>query len=282
MGMMSNEMIALKKGGKAKKDKKPRKPKNVDSSQKVNVNVKIGDTVLLRKGDAPRRSNPGVAKRFLSPGSAFGGGLPRPLQSMAYGSAPPVSQPLGRMDFIGSGEGIHNRGRDRRDDIPINVNPSGIRADVSPSIRVAQGKAVASPDTGLELSRSLRDSYEALSPEYQRIYDKMQFQGEVPRIGGANVAPSGRAVLSQPTTGFINTKGSMIGAFSSLSEMGKAQADLDNMPGGEQEFMRREAETLRGMGINPETGSPLPSPLPSPRASASASARGMRRGGSVF
>jgi len=203
MGMMIDEMVALKKGGKAKKDKKPRMPKNPSTSQKVNVNVKIGDTILLRKGNAPRRSNPGVAKRFLSQGSAFGGGLPRPLQSVAYGSAPPVAQPLGRMDFLGSGEGLHNRGRDRRDDIPINVNPAGIRADITPSMRaVSSSSAVATPDTGLSIARSLQKNYDALSPEYQRIYDKMQFQGEVPRLNDPNLQPSSRIAENQPSSGW--------------------------------------------------------------------------------
>jgi len=192
---MSNKQIVnvkvnvgdvLKK--KAPKPRKARKPKPV------------GDTVLLREGNVPARKRPGLHVRFLSPGSAFGGGLPAPLNSASYGSAPPVAQPLGRMDFIGSGEVPYSRGRDRRDDIPINVNPSGIHADVKPSMRaVSSSSAVASPDTGLELSR-LRGSYDALSPEYQRIYDKMQFQGEVPRLNDPNLQPSIRASASSSSS----------------------------------------------------------------------------------
>jgi len=276
----ANPTNEYKKGGKVKKGKKGVSQSVLcDRCSRRALNA----TVLLRKGNAPRRrSNPGVAKRLLSQGSAFGGGLPGPLNASSYGSAPQVAQPLGRMDFINSGESsyYYNRRRDQRDDFQPRANPSGIRADVSPSIRaVSSSSAVASPDTGLSASRSsagVQAMREAFANMPQAI-----FQGEVSRVGGANLAPSGRALPSQPTTGFINTKGSMIGAYSSLSEMGKAQADLDNMPGGEQEFMRREAETLRGMGINPETGSPLPSPRSSNK-SASASARGMRRGGSVF
>lgn len=274
MGMMSNMMVALKKGGKVKKAKA--KAKQATMSQKVNVNVKIGDSVLLRKGNAPRRSNPGVAKRFLSPGSAFGGGLPGVLSSGSYASAPQVAQPLGRLDFIGSGgDGLHNRGRDRRDDIPINVNPSGIRADVSQSIRaVSSSSAVETPDAGLSASRSSA-GVRAMREAFANM-PLTNFQGEVSRVGGANLAPSSRAVASDPSTGYTN----MNKPYGSLSEMVRAQADLHNMPGGEQEFMRREAETLRGMGVNPETGSSLPSPRDG--KSASASARGMRRGGSVF
>jgi hypothetical protein len=181
---------------KAPKPRKARKPKPV------------GDTVLLREGNVPARKRPGLHVRFLSPGSAFGGGLPAPLNSASYASAPPVAQPLGRMDFIGSGEVPYSRGRDRRDDIPINVNPSGIRADLKPSMRaVSSSSAVASPDTGLELSR-LRGSYDALSPEYQRIYNNLAFQGEVPRLNDPNLQPSMRASASRPTAGQLASSSS--------------------------------------------------------------------------
>jgi len=206
MGMMSDEMVGLKKGGKVKKDKKPRKAKAPSTSQNVNVNVKIGDSVLLRKGNAPRRGNPGVAKRFLTQGSAFGGGLPRPLQSISYGSAPQVATPMSRMDFVGASDALFNLNRNKRDDIPIEVNPSGIRADVSPSIRAVKGKSVESPDSGLSASRSsagVQAMREAFANMPQAI-----FQGEVPRVGGADLSPSGRAMPSQPTGGFISTKGS--------------------------------------------------------------------------
>jgi hypothetical protein len=202
---------AYKKGGKVKKDKKPRKPKTPSISQKVNVNVKIGDSVLLRKGNVPRRGNPGVAKRFLSHGSAFGGGLPGPLNSSSYGSAPQVAMPLGRMDFISSSDAYFNRNRDKRDDIPIEVNPSGIHADVSPSVRAVQNtKAVETPDSVLSSSRSSA-GVKAMREAFANMPTAI-FQGEIPRLGGAELAPSARAMASQPSTGFMNTKGSMIGA----------------------------------------------------------------------
>jgi hypothetical protein len=203
-------MYMMKKGGKVKKAKKAKAPA---MSQSVKVNVKIGDSVLLRKGNAPRRSNPGVAKRFLTQGSAFGGGLPAPLSSLTYASAPQVATPLSRMDFIGASDALFNLNRNKRDDIQVPANPSGIRADVTPSMRaVSSSSAVETPDTGLSIARALQKGYDALSASSQKIYDKFAFQGEVPRIGGANLTPSGRAVASQPTTGFVNTKGSMIGA----------------------------------------------------------------------
>ena len=46
----------------------------------------------------------------------------------------------------------------------------------------------------------------------------------------------------------------------SLSNLVKAQRELPNVPGGEQAFIKMESDVLRGMGVNPETGSRLPSP----------------------
>ena len=198
----ANAPREMKKGGKVKK---ARKSKTAGVSQKVNVNVKIGDTVLLRKGNAPRRGNPGVAKRFLSQGSAFGGGLPVPLSSVSYASAPQVAMPLGRMDFISSGDGLHSRGRDRRDDIQVAVNPSGIRPDVSPSVRMVQNtNAEASPDRGLNNSRALQNQYDDLNSHISLT----RFQGDVPRVGGANLQPSVRAAENNPSTGFLSSKAS--------------------------------------------------------------------------
>lgn len=166
---------SYKKGGKVKKDKKRKSPA---MSQNVKVNVKIGDSVLLRKGNAPRRSNPGVAKRFLSPGSAFGGGLPGPLSSGSYASAPQVAQPLGRLDFINAGDGYHNRGRDQRNDlIQAQPNPLGIRADVSPSIRH-------------QPSSNLNDIQHAPAP----IESSLPFQGRQPRLNMPDTSPSMNAV----------------------------------------------------------------------------------------
>ena len=270
----ANRPKEYKKGGKVKKDKKP-KAKQATMTQNVKVNVKVGDSVLLRKGNAPQRSNPGIPRRLLTQGSVFGGGLPGPLKASSYMSAPPVAMPLGRMDFIGSSDAHYNRNRDKRDDIPTEVNPAGIRTDTTPSVRMVQSsKSVESPDAGLAISRALENANRSLALSNASI---TKFQGEVPRIGGANLNPSARVVASKPTTGYANMNAS---SFGSLSEMVRAQADLDNLPGGEDDFMRKEAETLRGMGINPETGSRLPSPRNEKSATASASA--MRRGGSVF
>lgn len=64
------------------------------------------------------------------------------------------------------------------------------------------------------------------------------------------------ALLSRITS----EKEKAAGGRPSLSDLVKAQNELPNVPGGEQAFMKMESDVLRGMGINPETGSRLPSP----------------------
>ena len=59
------------------------------------------------------------------------------------------------------------------------------------------------------------------------------------------------------------------GGLPSLSELGRWQNELPNIPGGEQAFMKAESDVLRSMGLNPETGSRLPSPRGSASAAAS-------------
>lgn len=240
-----------KKGGKVKKAKKAKSDR---ISQNVKVNVKIGDSVMLRKGNVPvAKNNPGEAKRLFSQGSVFGGGLPRPLQSMTYMSAPPVAAPLSRMDFIGSADAYYSRNRNKHDDIPIEVNPAGIKADITPSKRMVQNnKAVETPDSGLAHARALQKGYDALSASSQKIYDQFAFQGDVPRIGGANLTPSGRALPSQPSTGFMNTKASMIGATpggASSSSEGLDDypyQDQDELPGmGKQEAAQPAVSTKK-------------------------------------
>lgn len=56
----------------------------------------------------------------------------------------------------------------------------------------------------------------------------------------------------------------------SLSDLIEAEKELPNLPGGIEAFRKMESDVLRGMGINPETGSRLPSRLPSPKSAEAA------------
>jgi len=278
--VMSNKQVVNVKvnvGDQKKKAPKPRKARKLKP---------LGDTIMLRAGNVPAPKRPGLHVRFLSPGSAFGGGLPGPLNSASYASAPPVAQPLGRLDFISSGgDGLHSRGRDKRNDFQPPANPSGIRADVSPSMRaVSSSGAVETPDAGLALSRSLRNSYDALSPEYQRIYDNMEFQGEVPRIGGANLQPSSRIAKNQPSSGwaemsrykaqeYVPPPASLAEASSSKSAMASvSQPGRERMTSPQRRSQAERENYPEEQLYGPPKGKRQP-PVDS---------QSLRRGGSVF
>jgi hypothetical protein len=276
----------MKKGGKVKGKKSKTLAMSQKVSQNVKVNVKIGDSVLLRKGNAPRRSNPGVAKRFSSQGSAFGGGLPAPLQGMSYASAPQVTMPLSRMDFIGASDSHYNLNRNKRDDIQVPVNPSGIRADITPSMRAVQNtNAVATPDTGLATARALQKSYDALDSGSRRIYDMMQFEGEVPRIGGANLQPSSRVTASEPSSGwaemsrykpqeYVPPPASLAGASASSSSASR------NQPGRDRPFVTTLSRKPQAEREN-YTPQQLYGP-PQRKREPPVDPQSLRRGGSVF
>ena len=259
--------------------------KKASKPRKARKQKPAGDTVVLREGNVPARKRPGLHVRFLSPGSAFGGGLPVPLNSASYASAPPVAQPLGRMDFINSGGSADyyyfNRGRDRRDDIPIEANPSNIRADVSPSVRaVPNSNAVESPDMGLALSRAFNIGVENLALEKA---SSSSFEGEQPRIGGANLRPSVRAEPSQPASGSAELlrykpQQEYVPPPASLAEVSSSSASA-NQPGRDRmtsPIRRRPKEETQYYSEESLYGPPKQ------KREAPVNPQSLRRGGSVF
>jgi hypothetical protein len=231
---MTESMDAMKKGGKAKR-KGGKKKASQSMKQSVKVNVNVGDSVLLHKGKAPLAKLVGVAKRLVSPGNLYGGGLPAPLRSSAYMSAPSVAMPLSRVEFIGSSDAFYNRNRNKSDDIPIEVNPSEIKPDIIPSKRLIENKKVVeTPDTGLAIAR-MREMLNKAQADVEQALNK-PFQGEQPRVGGANLHPSERAVASQPTTGFMNTKASLIGSSSGKEEAQSAWAEMSAFKPAHQSY----------------------------------------------
>ena len=258
---------AYKKGGKVKKAK----AKRATMSQNVKVNVKIGDSVLLRKGNAPKRSNPGVAKRFLSPGNAFGGGLPGPLSSGSYASAPQVAQPLGRLDFISSGgDGLHSRGRDKRNDFQPPANPSGIHADVSPSIRIqpsSNPNAIQHAPTPIESS--------------------LPFEGKMPRLNLPDMSPSMNAV---PPPIKITREPSISSVFSS-QDQGQgltyneyyANVSASGSPlASELDWRDGSASASASASAKPRSNLPASRIAPKKPERGDLSSPALRRGGSVF
>lgn len=291
---------AYKKGGKVKKDKKEEEPKkkpkkksakDSGKSSAVSVNIKIGDSVLLRKGNVPKMEerkakgyvptgrpigrprgsgykgvplsgpsggpegplsyrteqggNPPV-KRFASPGNLYGGGLPGPLQASSYGSAPTVATPLSRVEFIGSSDAYYNRNRNKSDDFKEQVNPSGIEANVRPSIR---HQPSSNPNA-------------LPSAEYTQ-YIQHNWYGEMPRDNRINENPSSRAVKSKPSDGFRLTNAPIqideegvghlddykYASASSSSEDVLSQPVMEEIApkGGKQEAKYSEAQKMQHM-----------------------------------
>jgi hypothetical protein len=174
---MTESMDAMKKGGKAKRKGGKKKGK------------KAGDAVLLHKGNAPRSGGGvGIAQRMMSPGNLFGGGLPAPLQTVSYASAPAVARPISRMEFIGSSDAFYNRNRNRTDDIQVEVNPADIKPDMKPSIRFQPS---SNPN--------------AFPPVPYVQYNQANWYGEVPRLNEPNMKPSTVGVAPKPTTGNIQS-----------------------------------------------------------------------------
>jgi hypothetical protein len=172
---MTDYSDAMKKGGKAKRK----------GGKKKGKKAKAGDAVILHKGNVPRGGGVGIAQRMMTPGNVFGGGLPAPLQTVSYASAPAVARPISRMEFVGSSDAYYNRNRNKTDDIQVEVNPSEIRPDVRPSIRLQPS---SNPN--------------AFPPVQYTMYNQSNWYGEVPRLNEIQTRPSVRAMASQPSTGW--------------------------------------------------------------------------------
>ena len=215
----------MKKGGKAKK--KSKKQPTISQKQSVNVNVKIGDSVLLRKGNVPKRtSNPGVAKRLISQGRIFGGNVPAPLSGIMYASAPQVATPLSVMNTRGNADALYSLNRNKRDDISVDVNPSGIKADITPSVRAVEN--TLTPDPNMDRARALQKMYDGMDAWRKRLESGSgMFQPEIPRINTIDTTPSSRITPSEPSSGFLSTKGNIIG---SSSSSGKEESVFNDTP----------------------------------------------------
>jgi len=241
---MSREGEAMKRGGRKRKGKKSSK---ATQQQIVNVKVKVGDTVQLEKGNAPKRTPFGEFRLLQGVGAKYANPPVVQLPS-TYGIYPASKAPM-YDDVIRVGGGAKYN-ENKVDDYANStaVNPFGIAPNLKPS-------KVAIPSKDMYADR--RVNYEIQSQLPMKSADPSPYQ--VPYR-----SPSMRAVPAPAP---------------SLSDLIKAQAELPNLPGGEASFGKMEQDVLIGMGINPETGSPLPS---SPRKASGASASNMRRGGSVF
>jgi hypothetical protein len=230
---MTESMDAMKKGGKAKRKGGKKKGK------------KAGDAVLLHKGKAPRKdAGVGIAQRLMTPGSLFGGGLPGPLQTVSYASAPAVARPISRMEFVGSSDAYYNRNRNKTDDVQIDVNPADIKPDLKPSIRFQPS---SNPN--------------AFPPVPYIQYNQANWYGEVPRLNKIEVEPSSRAVASQPTTGFmLNNRPILmdVAGVGHIDSSSSQSAFAPSAPMMEEPVMEEEPEEEAGLGAIPYPKTSLP------------------------
>ena len=178
------ELEAMKRGGKRRKSKARPTQKQV-----VNVKVNVGDTVLLRKGNAPKdhSSQPFGQFRLMEGVGARYANQPVVTQQQTYGIAPASTAPMYNNPIKVGGGAIYNA--NRKDDVPQITNPYGEEPIKAPSKR-------AIPSTNANQNAFLIN---------EPTTSKFPMVPENP--SGALVpdrTQSVRAVLSQPTSGFAS------------------------------------------------------------------------------
>lgn len=255
------EENAMKKGGKAKvKDESIKqivnvnvnsdmiKPRRKQAKRSKKKEKKIaGDMVVLHKGMPPGMSRVAPmppssimgATRLQSPGLAFGS-MPGPLQASSYGSAPQVAKPFSRVEFIGSSDALYNRNRIKSDDIMIQVNPSDIIPDITPSKRLIPS---SNPNT----------PYDYKANELHDFMSDQVMVGRTPILARADITPSQRALPSQPSAG-------------ALMAQRRVQVNWSRGSQTDSEPMEPEAAPEKGVDI-PNAGRP---PMSSKEAMAEA------------
>ena len=242
---MYDLLPVLKKGGKAKKKKAKGKAK-----------AKAGDMVMMHKGLPPSGFGGGAGMlgggsvhRMAGPGMAFAS-APATLGGASMAAPPAVARPLSRVEFIGSSDAFYNRGRIKSDDFVVQVNPSDIVPDVTPSKRLIPSK---NPN--------------AMPLTDYRTYNQFVFQGETPRLNQIQMKPSSRAVASQPTDGYSMSRLPQViyqdehgvGQEAVAEEMGRPIIEEVPQQDGKQEAaaMAAHEPLIRNIPEPPKKGSAL-------------------------
>lgn len=172
----------MKRGGKRRKSKAQPTQKQV-----VSVKVNVGDTVLLRKGNAPKNHTlqPFGQFRLMEGVGATYANPPVVLQQQAYGIPPSSTVPIHK-DFIKVGGGIPYN-QNTKDDTPQVVNPQGIEPIKAPSKRLVPSR------------NENKDAFLINEP----IISNMPMKSDDPtQYITPDNTPSVRAIPSQPSDGF--------------------------------------------------------------------------------
>jgi hypothetical protein len=135
----------MKRGGRKKKAVRQKQKQ----TQNVKVNVRVGDTVMLRPDSQKRMAQPrptyGEPIRLAGPGFTFAN-APAVSQPSSYGIAPTAVRPMMDRPLQSSADPSKDFNRNKADDVLQAVNPSGIKPGVNEFRAVPSGKSASQGD----------------------------------------------------------------------------------------------------------------------------------------
>jgi hypothetical protein len=135
----------MKRGGRKKKVVRQKQKQ----TQNVKVNVRVGDTVMLRPDSQKPKLQPRMSYteplRLAGPGFTFAN-APAPSQASTYANAPAAVRPMMDRPLQSSADPSMDSNRNKGDDVLQTVNPSGIKPGVNEFRAVPSGKSASQGD----------------------------------------------------------------------------------------------------------------------------------------
>jgi len=246
----------MKRGGKKRKSKKPAKP---TMKQSVNVKVHVGDTVQLMKGRAPQqqvgdfRLLKGVGAKYASE--------PLVLKQSSYGIYPASVAPM--YDSVVKVGGGSEYNANKKDDLLVPTNPSGITPKTAPSKRMTPGKDMFA-NRRVNYSFVQETPFQGEDPAAQQVPVFQQSMRAVPDVQKA--VPSLRSILMPGSSDIFQARPS-----APAEEMfdEKEEEPIGRRVSGAGPGRRQEKEMLTYSASGEQQTIPV-------------SQRKMARGGSVF
>jgi hypothetical protein len=133
----------MKRGGRKKKAMRQKQKQ----TQNVKVNVRVGDTVMLRPDSQKPQPRMSYSEpiRLAGPGFSFAN-APLVSQASTYANAPTAVVPLTNKPLQSSADPSMDSNRNKADDVLQVVNPSGITPGVKEIRAIPSGKSMMSGD----------------------------------------------------------------------------------------------------------------------------------------